>query len=105
MRKTSFSWLPACALATTGPCTAGLAWPFDFPFPFLLGALPTFCPPIFPERVHCNIFQVSPSFLFPPNTAEASYPACTMQSSQRGSRPLPYFSHGVLLISSLKVLW
>ena len=29
-------------------------------------------PPIFPDKVQVSIFQVSPSFLFPPRTAEAS---------------------------------
>ena len=36
-------------------------------------------------------------------TAEASYPQCTIQSAQRGFRPVPYWSQSVSSINSLNV--
>src|SRR5206468_4729160 len=55
------------------------------------------------ESCHLSSFQLSPNFRLAPKTADGSKPACTMQSWQRGSRPWPYFSHGVFSIKSLKV--
>src|SRR6266516_3811743 len=47
------------------------------------------------ESCHLSSFQLSPNFRLAPKTADGSYPACTMQSWHRGSRPWPYFSQGV----------
>src|SRR5271155_3842864 len=112
MRNTSSC---SCAAGASGTARDGvlpLPFPLPFPCPFEWPfPLPRpsagfpIKPPIFPETVQLSIFHVSPSFLFPPSTAEASYPACTMQSSQRGSRPRPYFSQGVLAMKSLKLSW
>src|SRR5579864_6074790 len=80
MRKTSS---PCCAGAT-GITRFGMLlfpepfpWPFEWPLPWPLFFFSRLVgsprrPPIFPETVQLSIFQVSPSFLLPPRTADAS---------------------------------
>src|ERR1700751_3606302 len=82
MRKTSSS---CCAGATgitrfgTLPLPEQFPWPFEWPLPWPLAFFSRSVgsprrPPIFPETVQLSIFHVSPSFLLPPSTAEASKP-------------------------------
>src|SRR5712692_4229655 len=93
----------ACA-ASTSACLPVL-WPLPQLTP--LKASVSLPRPVgfgFGPKLNLIVFQVSPRFACKPRLAVGSYPQCTMQFSQRGSRATPsttpYFSHSTFSSNS-----